>query len=940
MSSVKASVDHDANVHCSCCNSAHPLWRCPKFKKLTSYERYELVKTNRLCFNCLLSSHRISNCQSDLTCRHCKGRHNSLLHFEKSGKGVEAAKPAENAVVACNSCIPSGKGKKLHKIVPVKVWTTDPAKAIECWAYMDDGSELSLCTTEFAKKIGAQLEDVNLTMLTNNAETSVKKRIDSIHVQGLEETAMFEVIGTMVQDQIVDVSSSIPSKEITELYPHLSDLNFPKLKSQSVELLLGQNVQSAFCVSELRYGQPNDPHGLHLGLGWALWGMDHLSKKESNNAEAYNINFIQEKEQTNSCQEILQTLSRDFDDIDLPQVPCLSKEDTKALNIFEESVSQEDDHYKVGLPWKEEDVHLPNNKFVAEKRLFSLKKKLLADQDLCDKYCSKMSEYLDKGYASLIPEGMLAGSDRTWYVPHHCTSVLTKFRIVFDCSAKCDGICLNDKLLQGPDLANNMIGIILRFRQEPIAVVGDIKAMFHQVLVKEEDRDSFRFLWFPDNDLSKAPVAYRMNVHIFGCTSSPSVAAFALRKTALDNKTGADEETVSTVLNNFYIDDLCKSCPSEEDSIRLISQITKLLHSGGFQLTKFLSNSKRVLDSVLQEDRAASVMDNVDHDLPTQKALGLYWDAQNDKFRIKVNVQPKKCTRRNMLAIIHKTYDPLGIIQPFLLPARRLLQEACAKGLDWDEPMSSEDWETWFNSLPNLQSISFDRSFKRLNCAISTMELHVFCDAAERGYGACAYLRVEYCDNTVCCNFVCGKSRVAPLKPLTIPRLELTAAVVAAKLGNTICREMQCSFSRVVYWSDAIVVLRYLNNTSSRYKTFVANRINIVHSMTSVSQWRYVPTSLNPADIASRGVSPDKVADADLWFTGPKFLLNCVNEWPQQPDFLCEADADPEERKIKMCSTKAEELETDPLERVDQALLELYCFTKNCGADVAIFGHP
>ena len=199
------------------------------------------------------------------------------------------------------------------------------------------------------------------------------------------------------------------------------------------------------------------------------------------------------------------------------------------------------------------------------------------------------------------------------------------------------------------------------------------------------------------------------------------------------------------------------------------------------------------------------------------------------------------------------------MLQSFLLPAKLLLQEACRAELDWDDELTAllgvgEKQNHWFQALPELQHVPLERSFTLLDREIKNVELHTFADASTKSYGVCSYLRVLNVDGLIKCHFVMGKSNVAPLKSISIPRLELTAAVLAAKLSAFIVRELEFEFSRIVFWSDATVVLRYINNTSSRFRTFVANRIELIHTLTLADQWRYVLTDLNPADIASRGV--------------------------------------------------------------------------------------
>ena len=246
---------------------------------------------------------------------------------------------------------------------------------------------------------------------------------------------------------------------------------------------------------------------------------------------------------------------------------------------------------------------------------------------------------------------------------------------------------MNDRLLIGPDLTCNLLAVLLRFRESPIAVVADIKAMFSQVFVDRRDQDAFRFLWYPNHDLSAQPVDFRMRTHVFGAKSSPCCTAYALRATATDNLTGASEEAVRAVLKNVYVDHVCCSCKSVDAAKSLILQLCSLLKSGGFRLTKFLSNSVGDLSSVPQEDLARNV-DLRCSGLLARKALEVYWDPATDRMMVKVGMKQRSCTRRGLMSMIAQTYDPMGLIQPFLLPARQLLQEACRRSLQWDDDLA------------------------------------------------------------------------------------------------------------------------------------------------------------------------------------------------------------------------------------------------------------
>ena len=329
-----------------------------------------------------------------------------------------------------------------------------------------------------------------------------------------------------------------------------------------------------------------------------------------------------------------------------------------------------------------------------------------------------MDEYLQRKYAVSVKEDKSVDQDRINYIPHHAVATASKFRVVFDCSAKFCGMSLNDRLLIGRDLTCNLLAVLLRFRESPIAEVADIKTMFSQVFVDRRDQDAFRFLWYPNHDLSAQPVDFRMRTHVFGAKSSPCCAAYALRTTATDNLTGASEEVVRAVFKNVYVDDVCCSCKSVDAAKSWISQLSSLLKSGGFHLTKFLSNSVEVLSSVPQEDLARNV-DLRCSGLPAEKALGVYWGPASDRMMMKVGVKQRSCTRRGLMSMIAQMYDPMGLIQPFLLPARQLLQEACRCSLQWDDDLADVlelgmHWQKWLQALPKLESISIDRSFTLL----------------------------------------------------------------------------------------------------------------------------------------------------------------------------------------------------------------------------------
>ena len=254
--------------------------------------------------------------------------------------------------------------------------------------------------------------------------------------------------------------------------------------------------------------------------------------------------------------------------------------------------------------------------------------------------------------------------------------------------------------MQGPDLTNNLVGVLTRFRQEPVAVMADVEAMFYQVRVREFDRDLLRFLWWPWGNLDEDVVEYRMSVHTFGASSSPSCPNFAMRRHAECSVEEFGKEVVNTVLKNFYVDDCLKSLPSSDHAITHAKDLSNLMNSGGFKLGKWLSNDRKVLKSIPENNRAKEVknLDLSKDALPIERALGVGWCAENDVFKFETCVKHHPTTRRGILSITSSLYDPLGMVSPVIVPAKILLQDLCRLNLGWDDVIPAElrvRWSSW-----------------------------------------------------------------------------------------------------------------------------------------------------------------------------------------------------------------------------------------------------
>ena len=418
-------------------------------------------------------------------------------------------------------------------------------------------------------------------------------------------------------------------------YKHLKDLDIPQVNgSDDVMLLIGADSEAQFPLEIRNSGIRGEPYAERTMLGWVVRGPS--DRKQS---ACPSVNFLQ----TDVLQNLEKLWKTDFsDNIDNDETGW-SVEDKRAAQIMSDSIKLRDGHYEMALPWKDESFVPPDNKSLANARLDQLKRRLEKDGELHEKYTEQMRQYIENGYAEEIPAREQSG--RCWYLPHQPVTNQNKpgkVRVVFDGASKFRGTSLNDQLLQGPDYFNSLVGILLRFRQDRVAVAADIESMFHQVRVAEDDRDVLRFLWWENGDLARRPKEYRMAVHIFGAKSSPSCTTFALRRTASDNKDEYSQLAVNSVSKSFYVDDFLKSLEDESTAINLANELREMLQRGGFRLTKFLSNEQSVIDSIPVPERASSVQENnLCDEQPNERALGVRWDVHNDKLTYDAKVPDK-----------------------------------------------------------------------------------------------------------------------------------------------------------------------------------------------------------------------------------------------------------------------------------------------------------
>ena len=888
VSSNTAQASNDKT--CPLCSAHHQLSSCPEYMCKSQEGRYELVKTLRLCFNCLNDNHMIAECRSSVHCKvaGCNRKHHTSLHRHRQQVVTPASEqPAEGQV----NNIQSKPLQIYFQVLPVTVQGNNGRK-VSTFALLDSGSDITMISSDLADDIGLGGQHETLKINTVNSSSFISSKRVSLSVRPLHEP---DAPSIWIKEAWTKLGVfKCPPVKTADLkgLAHLCDIGIVDVPSDEVKLLIGANVPRAHIQIDCRDGHFDGPVAIRTLLGWCIMGPSTDNLRD--NVEA-NVNFIVEQNDELSFQVEKFWKTESFGVSAAFKKPT-SIEDLRATEVLDQHTRFENGRFEVPMLWRDVNCKLPDNRSVAERRFELLRKRLSKDSNLQESYQAVIDGYIANGYArKLTIEEEVSANDKTWYLPHHCVlnpNKPGKVRVVFDAAATYNGVSLNSHLMSGPDLANNLFAVLQRFRMKPVALVADIKEMFHQFRVPDLHSDALRFLWKEDLQQAGPPQVYKMLVHIFGAKDSPCCVNFALRRAAKH----VDENINETILSNFYVDDMLKAVEDVPTAITVAHNTSSILASHGFQLTKWMSSSREVLASMPQSTRAIPELDLDLDQLPLQRALGLSWNVQEDCFTFRPVVKTVNLTKRTLISIISSIFDPCGFLTPFTFRAKCIIQDVWRAGLDWDDLIPGdiqERWKIWYDELEQLSSLRIPR-FHGCTSA-TTLELHVFSDASESAFAAAAYLRM-FAGDVISVSFLASKSHIAPVKQvLTIPKLELQGAVMAIRLSNSLAEDLDVS--RTVFWTDAFTVLRYVNNEHRRWKIFVANRVAEIRESSEPNQWRYVPTTLNPADDATRGLSAQMIVSPNRWINGPSFLWQSEDHWPIQPEITPPKDSDDDIRR-------------------------------------------
>lgn len=906
---------------CSYCKGAHPLFRCFSFRRLPTSEKYDLAKNNQLCFNCLRKGHTSIRCNSDRLCLTCKEKHHSALHsmFKNAnlathGQALKSSRSAQSVTAAATTTkTPSADGLvgatagRRTVLLGTAIVNIRDYNGINqrIRIVIDSGSQFSVITTECVERLGFQLSPGETTLSgIGLVQLSATRGMVDCQISPLHDNAVTLETKAVVMPAITSNLPTISLNPLLHTYFQNMQLADPEFwESKPIDFLLGSDLFLQILVDEHSSRITNGFGALPTIFGHVVMG----TPPDISNREKGACLSITE------CQTSDQIL-RDFWEIEEASVSDYQHpDDVKCEEHFKTNhLRLPSGRYMVALPLRHPDKRFPNTESQALRRFFSLESKFSRNVQLKKQYVEFMEDYLALGHMEATTNSSL------YVIPHHAVFKQTldhipqkKIRVVFDASMKAYTGSLNDNLFIGKKLQTDIVSILLNFRCHRIAFCTDIVKMFRQILVRPEDRRFQHIFWRPSSE--EALQKYELATLTYGLASSPFLALRVLQQLAEDE--GYRFPRAARVLkHDVYVDDIITGENSFEQALELKNEIINMLETAGFSVHKWATNSAELL-STIQETPESQVTFSPEES--TTKVLGMIWNAEYDNFSYHAELTKADITKRSMLSVIARLYDPLGLLAPVVFVAKSMLQSLWALKIGWDDTPPPDIIRTWTEFTDDLTNVS-TLSIPRWICLpAAEVSLFGFCDASEKGYAAAIYIRTRGAEGQVCTFLLKSKTRLAPIKTISIPKLELCAAHLLTNLLRPLEQfRNENHVARVWLFTDSTIVLSWLQQDPSSLKTFVSNRVGYILTYTMLTQWRHVPSAQNPADIASRGQRIGGLIDNSLWWDGPYWMKLSPVELPLMPPALSEL---PEMKQINRILVT-----TEPKEHLSSKIISQY----------------
>lgn len=779
---------------------------------------------------------------------------------------VTGASPClSNATQSILNCI-EGKVEMpfLFRIVPVVLYGRE--RSLNTYALLDEGSSLTMVDADVADQL--QLEgpstDLNVQWFGSLASRFESSRKVSVGISGATHTDQrFDMHNVRTVQNITLPTQTVDAASLQGMYPHLRHVPIAGFENVAPKILIGLDNHHLGVPLKMETNAAQTGIVAALTkLGWVVYGSD-TRQSTSPPAVLLHISSEQERQYAELAETVRTYFTTEDFGVKKPEAIVESDEDIRARRLLKSTTKRIDDHFETGLLWRTDTVNFPNSYNMALRRLTGVESKMRRDPNYASQYQEQINSYIAKGYArKLSKEEAQQHDSRTWYLPHFAVQNPNKpgkFRLVFDAAATVRGVSLNSELLSGPDVNVPLTKMLFRFRLGLVGICGDIREMFHQVRIRKEDQNSQRFLWREGNGKSD-PNTYVMEAMTFGSTCSPASAQFVKNLNAAEFA-DMSPAAADAIQRNHYVDDYVASFATPEQAAEVTKAVVDIHRRGGFELRGFVCNDQSVLNALGVEVGSNQPVNlEPTASTNTEKILGMNWDTETDCFlfatrfsRVNPDVVSgaKNPTKREILSASMSVFDPFGFLAEFMLAAKLILQDLWGLDVGWDQPVPNVikvRWQAWCAQIERTHLCRIPRCYSSEILNSPDLQLHVFADASEVAFAAVAYWRVVSANGEVDLAFIAGKTKCAPLKILTIPRLELQAAVLATRLVAEIRECHELPIAKVVLWTDSRTILHWIRSDQRKYKPFVAFRVAEIIDSTDPSWWRWLPTTMN-ADV-------------------------------------------------------------------------------------------
>lgn len=717
------------------------------------------------------------------------------------------------------------------------------------------------------------------------------------------------------------ITSPTPASNIAaSCWTHLRSLALadPEFGSTGyIDALIGADIWGAILGHGIVRGSAGEPFAQYTRLGWVVFGPAEVDSPATPSIRSLQVHIVEGEQRLD---EILQQFWRLEESSVGDEAPPLNDQ---CEEIFLATHSRNlDGRYVVQIPFRPDASALGNSHPLALRQFHQLERKLTANPDLRGKYIAFMREYMAMGHMRLAT-GQPGDPFQCYFIPHH--AVTAKFRVVFNASAKTtNGVSLNDAQMVGPTIQDSLVNRIFHFRLYEVALSADIEKMFRQVQVDDRHWPWQQILW---RESPHEPLrTYQLTTVTYGMASSPFTSVRALQQCAKDNYGIITDESRAeaardSILRDFYVDDYLTSVSSSERAVELAHDVNAILLQGHFPLRKWQSNDVQTLAHISDDH---PVPDDIELKSQETTVLGLHWDPVRDQlfYGLRLEDSSPSATKRQVLSDTARLYDPTGMLGPVIIKAKIFIQKLWKEKLAWDTPLPPElleEWLTFRNGLKRLEALRIPRWFGFR--PDFRPKLHGFCDASGKAYAAAIYLCSENADGERSAMLITSKTKVAPAKldadvlaVTTIPRLELSGALLLAKMMANIRSALKLDDVPFTLWTDSSVVLAWLGKSPSTLKQYVANRVQSIQQLSERNQWHHIGTKLNPADCASRGITAEALLTHPLWWHGPPMLLTDEQWQGGSPSLTDEEVQVMEEERKPIKGNAARTVRTDSLQ--------------------------